>query len=434
MADNYKEYLAAKVLADGKPITYRVLSRALKVNVNIAKQMLYEFHSQQNAKKPKSVHATYVLAGKKRAPEHTNGVHTQDGEDSFMHSSPYMSSMPEQEPTVEELVPHTSIVLVPEEGLEKLREEFEDVTSTHVYSLEPGPIENMNLLSICNQDMTKDCAGENPLDRWKTYGSIHNPYRRIAKFAPAPVPAASKPTVSALSKEEEAKLLARRGSVSEDNTSAMSTPQPTPSSSALKKSNSRPNLKRDNSDIFKSFAKAKAKPKAAEKLKEPTPPPVEDGTFLCPPIALHAKVLSESMEGMSEDEDDDNDPPEITFDAEKAASAHEEMLDAPQAEEKGSQDSPIDKEPSVDTAEREVVVTSQGGRRRGRRRVMRKKKVKDEEDYLVIKEEAVWESFSEDEPEPKKPKPVPSKPATTAKGKKTGMQGQGNIASFFKKA
>jgi len=52
----------------------------------------------------------------------------------------------------------------------------------------------------------------------------------------------------------------------------------------------------------------------------------------------------------------------------------------------------------------------------------------------VTKEEAVWESFSEDEPESKKLKPAPKPAASTAKGKKAGKQGQGSIANFFKKA
>lgn len=52
---------------------------------------------------------------------------------------------------------------------------------------------------------------------------------------------------------------------------------------------------------------------------------------------------------------------------------------------------------------------------------------------VVTKEEAVWESFSEDEPQPKKPKPAP-KPVNTAKGKNAAKKGQGSIANFFKKA
>jgi len=51
----------------------------------------------------------------------------------------------------------------------------------------------------------------------------------------------------------------------------------------------------------------------------------------------------------------------------------------------------------------------------------------------VTKEEPAWESFSEDEPQPKKVKSFPP-PSIAAKGKKaTGKPGQGNIMSFFAK-
>lgn len=71
------------------------------------------------------------------------------------------------------------------------------------------------------------------------------------------------------------------------------------------------------------------------------------------------------------------------------------------------------------------------GRRRGRRRVMKKRTVKDEEGYLVTKEEAAWESFSEDEPVAKKP--VTLKSAGLAKKTAAGKKGQGSIMSFFGK-
>jgi DNA polymerase delta subunit 3 len=102
------------------------------------------------------------------------------------------------------------------------------------------------------------------------------------------------------------------------------------------------------------------------------------------------------------------------------------MPDAPAA------DTPVAAVGTPEPVEEEPTVTVSNGRRRGRRRVMKKKKVKDEDGYLVTKEEAVWESFSEDEPVPKKLKPAPAKPA--AKGKNAVKKGQGSIASFFKKA
>lgn len=114
-----------------------MLSRALKVNVNVAKQygrspaflvargltyfrMLYEFHSKQNAKKHQSVHATYLLTGRKPSHEHTNGVNGsgKDGDDTVMQSSPFMSSLPEPEEPAEAPIQKTSIVLVREEDLE----------------------------------------------------------------------------------------------------------------------------------------------------------------------------------------------------------------------------------------------------------------------------------------------------------------------------
>ena len=62
---------------------------------------------------------------------------------------------------------------------------------------------------------------------------------------------------------------------------------------------------------------------------------------------------------------------------------------------------------------------------------MKKRTMKDEHGYLVTKEEPAWESFSEDEPEAKKMKTMPS---VSVKGAKKGAKGaQGNIMSFFGK-
>jgi DNA polymerase delta subunit 3 len=51
---------------------------------------------------------------------------------------------------------------------------------------------------------------------------------------------------------------------------------------------------------------------------------------------------------------------------------------------------------------------------------------------IVTREEAAWESFSEDEPAFKKAKPTPAPAAKGAK-KSTAKPGQGNIMSFFGK-
>ena len=114
--------------------------------------------------------------------------------------------------------------------------------------------------------------------------------RRTAKYAlPAasskldvvetrvPKPAA-KSDAAAQAKESEQPAPARKGSVPE-NTSGRSTPQPPASTSALKRSDSKSGIKKDKTagDIFKSFAKAKSKPKEGEKSQASKPALVEDG-------------------------------------------------------------------------------------------------------------------------------------------------------------
>jgi DNA polymerase delta subunit 3 len=75
-----------------------MLARALKVHVNAAKRMLYDFHAHENAKKPGSIHATYLLAGTQKVQEKpalSNGRKSTKLEDEPVPSSPppFTSSM-----------------------------------------------------------------------------------------------------------------------------------------------------------------------------------------------------------------------------------------------------------------------------------------------------------------------------------------------------
>jgi DNA polymerase delta subunit 3 len=83
--------------------------------------MLFDFHQKQNAKKPNSIHATYLVTGTKHTTEPTNGTNGRHGEDVDMRSSPFMSSMPEPEESEEsdeEPDKETTILLVREEELQ----------------------------------------------------------------------------------------------------------------------------------------------------------------------------------------------------------------------------------------------------------------------------------------------------------------------------
>lgn len=131
----------------------------------------------------------------------------------------------------------------------------------------------------------------------------------------------------------------------------------------------------------------------------------------------------------------------------------EPMEDAPagDTDRPEEQAAPIDKPEAQSKSEPAETVTVSDGRRRGRRRIMKKKTVKDEEGYLgefvlpctsvipanascpVTKEEAAWESFSEEEPAQKKIKTPSAAASLGPKSKKVSKPGQGNIMSFFGK-
>jgi DNA polymerase delta subunit 3 len=89
--------------------------------------MLFEFHRQQNVKKPGTVHATYLVAGTRRKSLATtnNGNTVKGGEDEYMQSSPFRSSpIPPNHEEVVEDHPIFCITLVREEDLEGMHSIF----------------------------------------------------------------------------------------------------------------------------------------------------------------------------------------------------------------------------------------------------------------------------------------------------------------------
>lgn len=84
--------------------------------------MLYDFHHGQNARKPGSVHATYIVDGKPRKLQEVGlNEDSRNGEDEHMQSSPFMSSSMPQEGAEEDTLPVRKITLAREEDLEGRR-------------------------------------------------------------------------------------------------------------------------------------------------------------------------------------------------------------------------------------------------------------------------------------------------------------------------
>ncbi|KAF7860420.1 hypothetical protein EAF04_008546 [Stromatinia cepivora] len=463
MAD-FKSYLAASILTEDNIVTYRLLSRVLKVHVNAAKEMLFEFHRVQNAKKPGTIHATYLIAGTKRKEAHVAIEVGKDGEDYYMQSSPFVaSSMPQPEGgTGQGSI--LSITLTREEDLDAIRSQFQHISSIHIYSLGPHPLKELQLLSDSTREIQTILKSEDPLESYHRYGIITNPNAKrrmrkappIAANAPTSVPTRPAATKSKLNEAEEASKSSSSASKKPEpksqpsnakdffgnkgkektkiNTQAGSTKAEPGTAPSSKESTPAPpaNLKRESSSIFKAFAKTqpkKAKIEETDSNAKEEDTPMKDAsddddedTWMPAPVSKETKAkdrksrkeTQERLRKMMEDDDEEE----------------EEAAPSP-APETPIEESEEEKAPE-EAKEEEPVTTTSSGRRRGRRRVMKKRTVKDEDGYLVTKQEQAWESFSEDEPPPA-PKAKTSVTTTSKSKKDAPKKGQGNIMSFFGK-
>ena len=243
-------------------------------------------------------------------------------------------------------------------------------------------------------------------------------------------------------------------------------------------------LKRDSSSIFKSFAKAKPKAENKESagdgdtaLKEThfdnDDEDEEEEHTMFLDAGKNSKSSSKAQEDREERarklrkmmEDSDAEEDNVQTDlidlkekegqvttqetTKKPTSSKPNAEAKTKMEEEEGREWPSSPEPETRSKpETEVADQGQGepasapagqaSRRRGRRKVMKKRTMKDEEGYLVTKEEAVWESFSEDEEKPAASKSATQpKPKSAAAGGKPaagkGGKGGGDIMSFFSK-
>ncbi|KAK4165185.1 DNA polymerase subunit Cdc27 [Cladorrhinum sp. PSN259] len=420
--DDYSEYLLENVLTDEKTITYRFLSRSLKVHVNTAKQMLYEFHRAQNAKRPGTVHATYLIYGVQKGSQVQYGP---DGDIEMTSSPPYAES-------ITDVVQSFSLSLVREEDLKDSLADFEEVISIHVYSVSPTPTKDIGLLVDAANEVLNISTEDD-----KKLVPINNPYVRIRERRGPDLKTAA--VAKAPAAKQQPKTPAFKAAPAAAPAKVNEEPKPEPPMAEKPESTAKkpaPALKRNaSSGIMAAFSKAAAKPKKEVK-QEPKKeePPVqalsddgeddEEEVFESKPKSSSTsktkKQREEELRRMMEDDEDE----EMEEKSEKAESPEPEPM-----EEEPPAPEPVTEEKS------EIVESTANGRKRGKRKVMRKKQVMDDQGYLVTIQEPGWESFSEDEaPRPATKPKIAAAPAPAAKGKKGGAQkGQGSIMSFFSK-
>ena len=323
---------------------------------------------------------------------------------------------------------------------------------------------------------------EDPLLHNKTYGVIQNSNvkRRTGKRPPiSEAPAQKSKPVKDETRQNTTTATTSKTSNLPPTLKKEDSSRPSSAGSMTSTSSTKqPTLKRDTSDIFKSFAKARPKPKDEKKDTDAS----TNGDSPAQSGPEDVKMTDADEEGESEDEalflDTNTRKPakkrtseegDLKMDKDERAAKLRKMMDSDdeseqipaktnvkkeEANDKEAEDADVAwsesdsekpkalKQDKTYAKEELEAVSTEPTRRRGRRKVMKKRTMKDEEGYLVTKEEAVWESFSEDEPA-SQPKPKTAFPTKTqsqpksssgtgkASGKAAGKGG--NIMSFFGK-
>ena len=364
-----------------------------------------------------------------------------------------------------------------------MKDQYETISSTHIYSLSPYILQDLQTLTEVGRNLFNSVfVKEDPLVHNKTYGVIHNSdVRRRTGKRPliSEAPAAKFKPVEQDTKRPAETAATRKASdlpptLKKEDSSRPSSAGSTTTGSSIKP----PALRRDTSDIFKSFAKAKSKPKTVNKGTDASgngDSPAQSGPedikmidadeegesedealFLDTKTRRHAKKRPSEEVNLTKDKheratklrkmmdsDDESEPLHTETEEKKEGSDEKESEDADVAwSDSDSEQAKAAKEKG-DSAEKVPEITgTDPTRRRGRRKVTKKRTMKDEEGYLVTKEEAVWESFSEDEPTTQPKLKTTSLHKTQSQQKSSAGSGKaivkaagkgGNIMSFFGK-
>lgn len=413
--DMYMENLEEWVLEEDKVVTYKYLSKNLKVHVNVAKQMLFNFVQGQKNK----LGVVYLVSGL---------VKSDHGDDSA------------------DVGTQQKVVLVKEADLEKVKSKFSEVLSQHIYSVQKTS-ESVNVTSLFGADKQEpgqDVTAGASLASIKHKAAV--PREAIIR-APAVVKQEIK--TQPIAKKEEKKDSAKKVTGIEASFSKTVVKKPSP----VKTETTKPVTKdKGKSNIANMFAKQSTKPKPSktatateekenivnQKIEESKESKVEKKEItrfgkIKEETNTKSKSKSDSqkrkrIQVMSDSEDDDD------------KDEQEEEEDKPIEEPEAPPVTKLIESDEEDIPATPVQKTAKAGRKRVKKQV--DKTFMDDKGYMVTKK--VYESASETDDETSEPPKVPTpkkqekvEPPASKKAKITGLgsggKGQTGIMSFFKK-
>ncbi|KAK9323173.1 DNA polymerase subunit Cdc27 [Lipomyces orientalis] len=432
MANNqYSTFLATRIVHDQEPITYRLLSRELKVHTALAKRYLYAFHTSSRSLYPDKVHATYLISGQKRPiPAISGDVLMSD-----VSSPP--STLPDTDVTHDDEIVQTIFELVPEEELEDAKSSFRKIDYVHVYSLEPTRLpEDFITLAECGRRVRDIDLREDPEAISKTYGTILEPVAKrqngqpgqFASAQPNPpatnVQTKSKAPLPKSEMKQERALAEKQRPVSEPsastslfalgskNTSKNHRGRPTttedePSSNTIKKEIEK--LESRDKKSASPFTKSVSARSDITRVKTQK----KSGSST-PQSSSQVSQELQSMFSSSEDENEDkeeqkpikaeNETPKDVIGAIHDSFISDDIdlsIDKTpvnlKEEEIKSEDIEMGPAPPLEEAGTELVEQSLKKRPHGRsrRKITKEIHIKDANGFLTTKYEDVWESYSE---------------------------------------
>lgn len=416
--DMYMENLEEWVLEEDKVVTYKYLSKNLKVHVNVAKQMLFNFVQGQKNK----LGVVYLVSGL---------VKCDHGDDSA------------------DIGTQQKVVLVKEADLEKVKSKFSEVLSQHIYSVQKTS-ESVNVTSLFGAD--KQEPGQD-VTAGASLASIKHK-AAVPREAIIRAPAVVKQDIKTepIAKKEEKKDTAKKVTGIEASFSKTVVKKPSP----VKTETTKPVTKdKGKSNIANMFAKQSTKPKPSktttateekenivnQKIEESKESKVEKKEKK--EITRFGKIKEETntksksksdsqkrkrIQVMSDSEDDDD------------KDEQEEEEDKPIEEPEAPPVTKLIESDEEDIPATPVQKTAKAGRKRVKKQV--DKTFMDDKGYMVTKK--VYESASETDDETSEPSKVPTpkkqekvEPPASKKAKiagpGSGGKGQTGIMSFFKK-
>ncbi|RDB23473.1 hypothetical protein Hypma_009139 [Hypsizygus marmoreus] len=159
------DFLTKQIFIERNIVTYRSLSRDLRVHVNTAKNELAIYHDVAPYQS-QTCAATYLLCGEPLPPKIEN-----EPEDVDMDEGVATNEDAEYEDDGEE-VPQTRIVLVNEKDLEDARSQFARLDSIHIYSLAPSPILDAGLICTPTSNIRAIDRGKDGAEVVRTVGKV----------------------------------------------------------------------------------------------------------------------------------------------------------------------------------------------------------------------------------------------------------------------